>query len=123
MYEIELRDFIRTATGSAAVHWQVAPDHADYPMILLHPVSAVIEYNQDGIDEDNVAIVQVDVWADDIDDAVSLKNSVMNGLADFEPTESIGGIFINNIRAGIDTTTEIKLYRHSIDLRVIGRLS
>lgn len=116
MFEIELRNLVKSTT-SFATHWIVAPDDSDYPLNILNIVSSDIQYSQDGMTKTNKTIVQIDVWATDFDDATTSKNQLLNAFENYNG-EFIFGIYIKNIRQGLDSSSEIKLYRYSIDITV-----
>lgn len=118
MMEQELRTLIKTLSGLSEVHWGFPPDHTDYPMILLHHVSSNYDYALDK-SASVATIIQVDVWTKNFTQSVSVREALLAGLSARKGT-AFKGIFINNIRQAVDTTTPDKLFRVSIDLRIIA---
>lgn len=118
MHDIEFRNVVKNGSGLSNVHWGLMPDNSDYPGITLNIISNIYDYSQDGIDKIHSATVQVDVWSKTYSEAFEIKEDVIRHLASFKGAEKLISVFVLAVRQSVDTSSETKLHRFSIDVDI-----
>lgn len=118
MMETELRTFIRSASGVANTQWEMAvEDSANVnPLITIVLVSDTPSYTIDKMVDLRDALIQIDVWTDDLLQGITIREAIVAASEDFS-SEHIVSIDVSQIRSGKDVRADT-VYRQSIDLRV-----
>lgn len=118
--EQEFRAIVKTATGLSNVNWGASADDV-YPAIdiLLESEPGVFTINGRR-DEGRIANLIVDIWSNDIGEAIELKNSLM-AIDAMQPVDGcIVQIMINDFRSASDLTDDAPpIYNYSFQISVL----
>lgn len=119
--ERQLRQLITDESGLSEVHWIKAPANTPRPYIRLSLISELGDHTMQGRTSLRQSLVQVDIWAEDMADLLTIKNAVMelDGYQDQSGDEPIKAILLDKVRSGEDTSVSSDIViRYSIDFRV-----
>lgn len=133
--EQALRDLLLAAAlagditpATMEVSWLEHPQGVARPGIVLTPVSGTEPYAQDGPIGLQQATVQVDIYADDRDQAAAIAGQVRAVLSGYRGPGTGGrfeGIFLTATRAGRETGTNEaeRPWRRSMDFDLNWRVT
>ncbi|ABA79157.2 hypothetical protein GQF56_07255 [Rhodobacter sphaeroides] len=118
--ERQLRQLITDASG-IEVHWIRAPANTPRPYIRLSLITELGDHTMEGRTPLRQSMIQVDIWAEDMADLLTIKNAVMvlDGYNDQSGDDPIKVILLDKVRSGEDTSNPADIVlRYSIDFRV-----
>lgn len=104
MIESDFGKLILAAAEDDNIHWSSAPEGTPLPVILCHFISEPTQSSQDGRDDLRRCLIQVDVWADDLNECLALANNLKKLDGYVGTINSVSNVFMRDMRSDTDTS-------------------
>ena len=109
--------------GVASIDWVIRPDFSTLPALTLEKISEPIEYNQAGSSPENMARVQIDIWAETYLQTLNISNRLTAYLNSYSGTfgsTRFQRIFEDSTRdLGVDDTDDGERVFHRVNDYII----